>query len=284
MKLGDVQKKAKESEASRKKRTPAISALRRVTWAELKNRIKGNDVLYAIEALVGDVKYYYQGKTQQWQGKPLASDGVSLPNETARAAMTQPNRSPRDFKNRVDRIHVNSVPVLMILAEILDLELSEEPSVHLYPFKALARHNEDIRAYLKMLESNWVSSEEETTTDQKSNKLFTGEKELEPNAASNDPSLVEVSTMGTESKGQTGSHEGSVPSSENVASSESKVLIDSAEAMKDLRCLVQFMDKELEDPDRYRKPNPPLRISFKDLWFLFKPGDQVYSPIQAQSE
>ena len=261
MKSGEGQRKKKDSDESKEKRIPAIPRLRHVDWASFKNQIKDNDEIYAVEALVGEVKYYYQRNKQQSQDVSLASGRANAMIETEQAP--QINRSLKDSRARIDRIRINSVPVLMILAEILDLDLSEEPTVHLYPFKALARHNGQIRAYLDMLESRWASPEDVDTADQRDDT----DGNDQPQADTTEPGAQPEEAL----------------SDDGDKRSESAKLLNSAEAMQDLRCLVQFMDEELGDPDRYRKPNPPSRILFRDLWHLFKPGDEVYIPIHARS-
>ena len=55
---GAEEKEASEAEST-SKRVSAIPELRRVTWAKFKNQIKDNKKIYAVEALVGGIKYYY---------------------------------------------------------------------------------------------------------------------------------------------------------------------------------------------------------------------------------
>ena len=272
MKSSEVPKKKKDSKIN-EKRVPAIPKLRHVDWASFKNQIKDNEEIYAIEALVGEVKYYYQRNKQQSQDASLANDKAIAMTETGQAP--QINRFSSYSRARIDRIRINSVPVLMILAEILDLDLSEEPTVHLYPFKALARHNEQIRAYLHTLESTWASQEDIETADQKDHLSVVGNQGPEYDVNHNDQSQADSFDPGIQLD--------EARSDDGDKRPESAKLLNSAEAMRDLRCLVQFMDEEIGDPDRYRKPDPPTRILFRDLWYLFQPGDEVYIPIHARS-
>ena len=62
-----------------------------------------------------------------------------------------------------------------------------------------------------------------------------------------------------------------------------KDLTDSSQALRDLRCLVQFMDQELKPVvDRYTRDSCK-KVAFSELWHLFKPGDLIYAPLGTAS-
>ncbi|KAK0711879.1 hypothetical protein B0H67DRAFT_586485 [Lasiosphaeris hirsuta] len=46
-------------------------------------------------------------------------------------------------------------------------------------------------------------------------------------------------------------------------------------AYQHLRCLVEFMDTEIESKLRYLASEKCQKISFNDIWYFFKPGDEV---------
>lgn len=56
-------------------------------------------------------------------------------------------------------------------------------------------------------------------------------------------------------------------------------LTDSLEALRDLRCLIEFIDKELKPVADLYHNTTRQKIPFCDLWHLFKPGDLVHSPL-----
>lgn len=279
MKAGDPQKK-KIQDSPDNKRVPAIPELQRVNWAGFKNKIKDTKEVYAVEALVGDVKYYYQRNKQQKQDIRQITDTA---NEASRTPGQQSIRALKDSRDQASRIRINSKPVLMILEEILDLELDN--TVHLYPFKILAQHNDAIRAELAALEARWASAEDEMdSSKRKGSQPTTNGEESGPGLSPANQSQADVyaviSTTESPSKIEE-EHEHKKLKEDSKQPAEPEDLTDSIEAMKDLRCLVRFMDEDLADFDRYRKPNPPRRVSFKDLWHLFKPGDEVFAPVQA---
>lgn len=58
-----------------------------------------------------------------------------------------------------------------------------------------------------------------------------------------------------------------------------KDLTDGLQALRDLRCLIQFMDQELKPViDRYSRDSCK-KVAFFELWHLFKPGNLIYSPL-----
>ena len=251
-----------------KKRVPAIPELRRVAWAGFKNQIKDDKKVYAVEALVGGVKYYYQRNKQQTQEALSSSDGVERTSESLQA---------------VDRIRINSTPILMTLADVSDQELSLEPTVFVQPFKFLAHHNRGIRNRLAVLESKWSAREKEESFPTQKGNSADGDKEkadLNPPTECKPLGSQADSSPGPPSTTDRQETDGWTDKHDNPKRTASEDLVDSVEALKDLRCLVHFMDQELRDIDRFSKVDPPSRILFKDLWHLFKPGVQVFAPLQ----
>ena len=280
--IGAEEKKI-EITGSTHKRVPAIPELRRVTWTEFKNQIKDNKKIYAVEALVGEAKYYYQRNKQQRQSVFLTNSG-DTPNENPQASS---GRASVDQKDRIDRIRINSVPILMLLADISDLELPLEPTVHLRPFKFLARHDKGIRERLAILESRWSAQAKEQFLPPQNGRSATDDTEKADFGLLNDSK--------SEALGTNAYLEAEIPAvkqepdqkvaeqHEDPKRTKSEDLVDSVEALRDFRCLVQFMDLELKDMDRFAKADLPTRILFRDLWHLFKPGDQVFVPLRSGS-
>ena len=281
--IGAETKKPNEVDSSRK-RIPAIPELRRVTWAGFKNRIKDNQNIYAVEALIGEAKYYYQRSKQQTSIAVSLNEGADEAYE--KSQMTS-GRGLGDQKEMVDRIRINSVPILMILGDISDQELSVEPTVHIQPFKFLVQHNKGIRSRLVVLESRWSDREAEESLSLQNDQSSVRHKDksdLNTSADSDStPLQANISLKETDTAGKGASDKGETEQLEDRKRTKYEDLVDSVEALKDLRCLVQFMDQELKDVDRYAKDDPPSRILFKDLWHLFKPGDHVYVPLQSKA-
>ena len=66
--------------------------------------------------------------------------------------------------------------------------------------------------------------------------------------------------------------------SEGISDEEAEDLADSPEALRDLCCLIEFIDVELRPvADSYCNMTSQ-KIPFCDLWHLFKPGDLIHGP------
>lgn len=52
---------------------------------------------------------------------------------------------------------------------------------------------------------------------------------------------------------------------------------DSVEALKDMRCYIEFVNKELLPFQKKFDGTTPRRVRFDDLWLLFKVGDLVWA-------
>lgn len=246
-----------------KKRTPVIAEVRKVGWNDFMHRVK-DEMVYAIEVLIGEEKLWYQ---RHRTAVPEVAKEVQAPKDSS-----YPEReSPR-------RIRINSIPVIKILSEIIGggwnntWELKSTVFVH--PFKPFIRYEKEIRAYLAKLETNWGHYDRHPISDLLDSKM----------TASSPSEPVEHQAPGTVGKDGTTS----VENIENRGQSESETrqdqkrqkedLMDSIEALRDLRCLVRFMDQDLI-PTIPNFQDPQVKqILFRDLWYLFKPGEEILIP------
>ena len=135
------------------KRVPAIPMLKKVSYAQFKNKVK-DERHYAIEALVGEVKYYYQRVGEQSSAARLAEyndmNGLGESGSNAQAS-----QGIFQQKESVSRIRVNSTPIISILAQMRERNWSMEPIVFLHPFKLLIRFYDQIVAKMDRLEVDW---------------------------------------------------------------------------------------------------------------------------------
>ena len=285
------------------KRRPVIPELRRVTWAEFKNQVLDNENKYAIEALVGPVKYYYQRLQEQ---KPI--DNLQGPNSPT-------DRNPTDSRERVERIRINSLPILTFLANITNQDWAKRPTVILNPFKVLVCNEASIREKLATLETKWAVIDKQSahceTTDPptmghaenppekdvdegaifqpiQSSQTRTSKQSVEQGSdlisekEQVDSTEIAPTTREDKDKARQGKKTRSnAPDEDEKADFEN--LVDSLEAFRDLRCLVQFMDEELMPIAQDFRKGSRERILFRDLWHLFKPGDEVLIPLPGRN-
>ena len=57
---------------------------------------------------------------------------------------------------------------------------------------------------------------------------------------------------------------------------------DCVEALRHLRCLINFMDNELLPVIERIQSGKCQKVYFSDLWHLFKPGELMYAPLSSR--
>ena len=230
---------------SQPERVPVIPKLQRVTWLEFKNKVVDDQQTCAVEVLYGGAEYYYQRTKDIRRGRNAALDASRLSHSNLKGDHTVNTASVREGP---DRIRINSIPVLKILGGLFDTEWMMDPIVILHPFKMLVYYEEEIKATLVKLERNWSFLEKEEVSRQ----------------ADGLPS--NVLSYGQSSK-------------DSKISSTPKDPTDCVEALRDLRCLVQFMEEDLKPLSKPFLDSTCRKVRFRDLWYLYKPGDELVAPI-----
>jgi hypothetical protein len=237
--------------------------LRRVTWTDFKNSSLEEREVYAIEVLMGPAKFYWQKHREERSMKRRQVESNAAPNPTGpesplpSSAMYHSN-TVQDEKDLVEsqvempeRIRINSEPLLMILREVTESVWSIEPTVFLRPYKLLVRHESAIRGFLHDLEAKWSANPREAGRQQGQTGTAT----------------VQNGTID-------GSSQKSPP---NIESATAVEVTESYEALQSLRCLVSFMDTDVLPVHRNIRSGASERITFRDLWHVYRPGDVVVS-------
>ena len=298
----------KDKPAEDKPRSSAIPQLHYVEWSEFKNKLAGEEKIYAIEVLIGGAKYYHQRSEEERKSKQRLKDHT--------IDRDQPIIDHKKSTLLPERIRINSKPVGLILNQIDPTGRLEYPVVILRPFKPLIYHEARIREVFQKLTMKWGSADTETSTneaveptgtdgayDSKTPEMSnqaagTHSAENEANSkAEHTPDQIDTASTAvktsespqtlSEPAEQNGIQETKEQSSEavpmiepkNTRTEETEDLTDSLEALRDLRCLIEFMDVELKPlTDSYRDTTRKT-VPFCDLWHLFKPGEIIHSPL-----
>ena len=71
---------------------------------------------------------------------------------------------------------------------------------------------------------------------------------------------------------------------EDRKGTESQDDTDSVDAFRELRCLIEFIDNELTTVVEDFKARRRKTVYFSDLWYLFRPGDLLYTPLSKKSD
>ncbi|KAI2463776.1 hypothetical protein F4781DRAFT_415455 [Annulohypoxylon bovei var. microspora] len=205
--------------------------------------------------------------------KPLVGSG-SKPEDT-----TVPGRSPLP-----ERIRVHSTILLAILNKILDPKFSENDTsiVMVRPFKALSFYQNQLRDWYNRLDSKFSPRIDTTdiTTRRTISSDTSGSVAHETETIEKDIK-TDVQVTGTMEPNDYGPTEhnpiASHPSSTNGVQSKEDDETMSLAAFTHLRCLLQLMDTTIVEKQKYLR-ECCQRVSFVDLWHLFKPGVEVIEP------
>ena len=286
----------KDEPAADKPRLPAIPQLHYVEWSEFKNKLAGENKTYAIEVLIGGAKYYHQRSEEERKSKQRLKDRSNDRSQLV-----------ADYKSSVslpERIRINSKPITLIMNQIDPTDRSEGPTVMLRPFKPLVYYEAHIREIFQRLVTKWESA------DTKAASTETGEPNPSKNAGDSGTPVLSDGTANSipaesedKSKATTAPNDSTASENVNASSNpmsgtitensspalpqlesedareETEDLTDSLEALRDLRCLIEFIDVELKPiTDSYRDLTR-RKVPFCDLWHLFKPGDLAYTPL-----
>ena len=71
---------------------------------------------------------------------------------------------------------------------------------------------------------------------------------------------------------------------EDQRGTELKDQTDSVAAFRGLGCLIEFIDNELKPVVEDFKARRRKKVYFSDLWYLFKPGDLLYTPLDNKAD
>ena len=183
-----------------------------------------------------------EGPAKYWYQLLRESDDFHTPRKENAGETSIPRaRTP-------DRIRINSLPLTLLLAYLSDSPFpTDEAIVLLRPFKLLVYYEKRIRETLVELEHKWAESDRKESTEQAGES---SQKETDEDSLAGEKNLE--------------------PKYEDI--------MNSAEALRDLRCLVGFIDHDLKPTMDALKDDSCQKIRFEDLWHIFQPGVEVYAP------
>ncbi|KAI1658836.1 hypothetical protein F4813DRAFT_30910 [Daldinia decipiens] len=275
---------------------PKIPEVRRLNFENFKNRFHDIDEPdYAIEVLMAGS--YLQAQIRREQALRRKEDhartrqhmllAYGLPREqvyTSRAKNGASEKAKRDKKaesaqmneGEMQRIRIQSQPVLGHLTSLLkDTELRSTPRTFVRPFKALVYFQPKMKEILATLEEKWADYEE--IDDVESEEL---------------PEIPDVESIKSKAK-DSGSEAGDDDDdddddNESLLSVDSNAedldtIMDSPEALRDMRCYVNFIEKEVMPQHSRFSESATDKVKFEDLWSLFRPGDLIYMPAAGET-
>ncbi|ETS84738.1 hypothetical protein PFICI_02763 [Pestalotiopsis fici W106-1] len=155
-----------------------------------------------------------------------------------------------------ERIRIHSRSLVAIFHEIAHMKgpprvpmvnIPQIPTVYLRPFQDILYIQQDLRDWLAMLEKHFEKCDETRHFASASNSSSPAKPHDDPVSSDKDETKESLTYR----------------------------LSHSVSALLHLRCLMEFIDKEIKPKQEYINSPECTRIHFHDLWHLFKPGDEV---------
>ncbi|KAK5994038.1 hypothetical protein PT974_07478 [Cladobotryum mycophilum] len=285
---------------------PKIPEVRKVNFENFKNRFQGEEEPdYAVEVLVAGPGL--QGQIRRERGLRRSEETARMRKRFYGLDSGRNNNSAADGRKKIDpleklrrdrrnellssdtdiqRIRVQSQPVLGHLTSLLnDTESRSTPRTFMRPFKALVYFQPKMREILATLEEKWADYEEVLDGQGSDTADTAGSEEAEV--------LVEAlrkDDLDTDAKsGEEGDEETDDDDTESLTSVDSNAnenfdsLMDSPEALRDMRCYVNFIDEEIMPLYNRFEGSTAEKVKFDDLWSLFRVGDLVYMPAAVEA-
>jgi len=225
----------------------AVAKLNYVGWSAFTaRRLNSESQSFAIDVLKGEpvVGFDY---TTFWRSRNAKKSGG--PSKAAEAKLAPASAKP-DAKQKQplvpERIRIHSQSILKILEIISGETLSEsgDPIVMIRPYKFLIYHEELIRLKFGELKDK-----------------FGGDSSTASGNSAPEPAATDPKAEPEDSE------------------KEDYALTASLVAYEQLGCLVEFMDTEIQPKiwslSRDAGGTRAQAVSFPDVWYLFKPGDEI---------
>ncbi|KAJ2967613.1 hypothetical protein NUW58_g10410 [Xylaria curta] len=181
----------------------------------------------------------------------------------------------------IHRVRIQSQPVLGHLTSLLnDMEQRSTPRTFVRPFKSLVYFQPKMKEILATLEEKWADVED----------LDDSPSEGPGDATPDEAEFVETMdgkelTLEEQSKDEDDGDDDDTASIASVDSNAEDLdgIMDSVEALRDMRCYVKFVDNEIMPLYNQYDDTTAERVKFDDLWSLFRVGDLICMPAAGET-
>ncbi|PYH40397.1 P-loop containing nucleoside triphosphate hydrolase protein, partial [Aspergillus saccharolyticus JOP 1030-1] len=235
----------------------ATAKLNRVEWASFSTPYHQAKETFAIDVLEGEPVISFMSYYRPWW-----TMNKSVPQEKKAPAATKKRLYPPGQGPMPERIRINSRHILKILQKLDPEHFTDEDEmlVMIRPFKALVLFEEQIRQIHTVLVEKHRGNKSEPADPEEEQK--TAEKEENPSPPSSPTSAATPEE----------SQEGEGNPVNEVLKDE---FTSSETALDQLQVLVDFLDHDLKAKMDYVRSDQCHRVSYDDVWYLFRPGDEV---------
>ncbi|RAH47338.1 ATP-binding protein, partial [Aspergillus brunneoviolaceus CBS 621.78] len=256
-----------EDDSSVKFQQWPTAQLNRVEWASFSAPYHQVKETFAIDVLEGEPVISFMSYYRPWWTmKKSVSEETKAP--AAKKRLAPPGQGPMP-----ERIRINSRQILKILQKLEPDNFTDEDEslIMIRPFKALVFFEDQLRQIHQVLLEKHRGAQSKSPEAKKDEETAgSGEKEARPSS----PTAADRPEENREGE-------------ENQGNPVSEVLKDeftsSETALEQLQVLINFLDVDVKAKMDYVRSEQCHRVSFADVWYLFRPGDEVVDQVGKQA-
>ncbi|KAK5634771.1 hypothetical protein RRF57_010484 [Xylaria bambusicola] len=283
---------------------PKIPEVRRCNFENFKNRYHGlEEKDYAIDVLMRGPTLEGQIRREQAkrrreelarirQSYMLAYGGLREEPRTYSQHHRESEEKARKEKKaealqandtEIHRVRIQSQPVLGHLTSLLnETEQRSTPRTFVRPFKSLVYFQPKMKEILATLEEKWADVED---LDESSSEKAGDET---PEEVEFVEAVDSKESAAAEGQPKDGSDDGDNDDAASMVSVDSNAedldtIMDSLEALRDMRCYVNFVDNEIMPMYNQYDGTTAERVKYDDLWSLFRVGDLICMPAAGET-
>ncbi|KAK7402568.1 hypothetical protein QQX98_011673 [Neonectria punicea] len=276
---------------------PKVPEVRRVNFENFKNRFQDVDEPdYAVDVLMAGQGVQAQirrerGHRRREEVARLRQSYLNIHDNTSRRKKADPyekarwerkNDAPQPADTEIERIRIQSQPILGHLTALLnDTEQRSTPRTFMRPFKALVYFQPKMKEILATLEEKWADFEELDGQESETVEVIASEVEAEVDVDVDVAGEILEASEDADGFSDSLSEDDDTESLDSVDSNADEdfdSLMDSPEALRDMRCYVNFIEKDVMPMYNRFDGSGMERVKFEDLWSLFRVGDLIYMP------
>lgn len=217
------------------------------SWSEFMNKHTSENKEYALEVLPVEPDYYNQKRTSAKPDRKHGKSRGAVSTNTNGKSETKHSERPSGQHPIPSRIRINSTPILKTLKDFDEHIDATASMVMMRPFKFLVHYDLQIKESIRLLEQQIIQQETSTIPVSSENGTFTESTSMR--------------------------HE------ELYLSKERGVR---QETLEHMRCLTIFMDRYIRPTLTSLEDKSNSKIQFLDLWYIFKPGDDIHMPLRVK--
>lgn len=286
------------------KALPITPTINLVNWTDFKNKYVTQTQEHIIDVLIGEVKTFSQQPKGGKQDVEEGGNGNFSQENLLEKTSPSPSAATSDGEIP-SQIRINSTILIRILSEIWPGNWPSEPILMSRPYQLFAYNEPEIQKKLDQLEAKWADVERgqqvqtSRSLDHSDSSSTTAKREqpITPASARHSETHAKSRDTAEENEISIESPKEATPIDEVESLKvpyEDKLkqkpktkpspteLMDSVEALREVRCLMEFINTYFKPHWKFLDSAKCHKIQFEDLRLIFKPGGLVFAPLGAE--